>query len=55
MRINSARSEKDIASVLLGAGGTAAEMVNPQELDAAARAQRERERIQLVMNSGRKN
>lgn len=44
MRIGDARSQREIANVLLDATGNAAELVTPEQSQEAARAQRLHER-----------
>jgi len=53
MRIGDAHSQREIANVLLDATGNAAELVTPEQLQEAARAQRLHERTQKIMNSGK--
>jgi hypothetical protein len=53
MRIGDARTQRDIANVLLDATGNAAELVSPDQLQEAAKAQREHERVQAIMRSGK--
>ena len=53
MRIGDVKTQRDIANVVLGAKGPAAEFVTDEQLQEADRAKRELGRVQTIMRSGK--